>query len=204
MKNNTFVKLLYCAIFYCVSLTAFTQEAKYSSVEQFMPFVLEWEGGYYVFSKSFGGATNMGITLSTWKSVGYDKNGDGVIDTLDLKLLSKSDVKDFVLKPFYWDRWKADSIKEQSVANILVDWLWTSGMQGIKIPQAILQVKADGIVGNNTLSALNNYPDQEELFYKLKDARIEFIHSLCLKNSQALKYKKGWINRINAIKYEKQ
>ena len=32
-------------------------------------------------------------------------------------------------------------------ANTLVDWLWCSGAWGIKIPQKILGLKVDGIVG---------------------------------------------------------
>jgi len=35
-----------------------------------------------------GGATNKGVTLSTWQKQGYDKNGDGKIDVEDLKLIT--------------------------------------------------------------------------------------------------------------------
>ena len=77
----------------------------------------------------------MGVTIGTWKSCGYDKDGDGDIDVDDLHLLTREDVVKRVLKPHYWDRWKADDIKSQSVANILVDWVWASGAHGIKIPQ---------------------------------------------------------------------
>jgi len=35
-----------------------------------------------------GGLTNNGITLSTWKSVGKDKNNDGVVDAKDLALMT--------------------------------------------------------------------------------------------------------------------
>ena len=69
----------------------------------------------------------MGVTLNTWKKVGYDKDNDGDIDVKDLKLITKDDVINKVLKPYYWDKWKANEINNQSIANILVDWLWTSG-----------------------------------------------------------------------------
>ena len=47
----------------------------------------------------------------------------------------------------YWDRWKADEIKSQSIADILVDWIWASEMHGIKIPHDVFGVIPDGIVG---------------------------------------------------------
>ena len=53
----------------------------------------------------------MGVTIGTWKSCGYDKDGDGDIDVDDLHLLTREDVVNRVLKPHYWDRWKADEIK---------------------------------------------------------------------------------------------
>ena len=34
-----------------------------------------------------GGATNKGVTIATWRNVGYDKDGDNDIDVKDLKLL---------------------------------------------------------------------------------------------------------------------
>ena len=108
-----------------------------------------------------GGATNMGVTIGAWKSCGYDKDGDGDIDVDDLHLLTREDVVNRVLKPYYWDRWKADSIQDQSVANILVDWIWASGVHGIKIPQDLLGVIPDGIVGPKTLVAVNSRNPRE-------------------------------------------
>ena len=52
-------------------------------------FVLSWESSKYTNRKSDrGNATKYGITLATWKKVGYDKNGDGVINAEDVKLLT--------------------------------------------------------------------------------------------------------------------
>ena len=39
--------------------------------------IRKWEGGWSDHKNDKGGKTNMGITLSTWKSCGYDKDGDG-------------------------------------------------------------------------------------------------------------------------------
>lgn len=167
-----------------------------------VPFILKWEGGFVDDPADLGGATNKGVTMTTWKQVGYDKNGDGCIDILDLKLISNNDVLLRVLKPYYWDRWKADEIKNQSVANILVDWVWASGAYGIRIPQRVLGVKSDGIVGPATIAAVNVH-DSFELFKKIKHTRTEFIENICKSRPENRKFRKGWLNRLEAIKYEK-
>ena len=142
----------------------------------------------------------MGVTIGAWKSCGYDKDGDGDIDVDDLHLLTREDVVNRVLKPYYWDRWKADSIQDQSGANILVDWIWASGVHGIKIPQDLLGVIPDGIVGPKTLVAVNSR-NPRELFDQIKIARFDFIEDICRKRPANNKFKRGWMNRINDISY---
>src|SRR5512133_3253684 len=122
-------------------------------VEIFAPKILAFEGGFVNDPADRGGVTNMGVTLSTWRKVGYDKDCDGDIDADDIRMLSKADAIS-VLKGNYWNCWKADQITNQSIAEILVDWLWSSGKWGIVIPQRLVKVSEDGIVGPATLYAL--------------------------------------------------
>ena len=171
-----------------------------ANVNQLAPFILKWEGGFVNDPADLGGATNMGVTIGAWKSCGYDKDGDGDIDVDDLHLLTREDVVKRVLKPHYWDRWKADEIKSQSVANILVDWVWASGAHGIKIPQRLLGVTVDGIVGPKTIAAVNA-KNPRELFDMIKIARFDFIEDICRKRPTNNKFKRGWMNRINDISY---
>ena len=142
-----------------------------------LPFILRWEGGFVNDPTDRGGATNKGVTITTWRQVGYDKDGDGDIDVDDLKLLTNEDVRDRVLVPHYWNRWKADTINDQKIANILVDWVWASGSHGIKIPQRLLGVDVDGIVGPKTIEAVN-FADPKSLFLAIYDERVKFINNI--------------------------
>lgn len=173
-----------------------------AQLELLAPWILAWEGGFANVPGDRGGATNMGVTIATWRSVGYDKDGDGDIDVDDLRLLTRDDVVERVMRPHYWDRWQADRIKDQSVANLLVDWVWASGAHGIKKPQAMLGVAADGIVGPKTLAALNAR-EPRELFAKLHALRTQFINNIVRANPSQKKFLRGWLRRLNSIQYGK-
>ena len=169
-----------------------------AKVEVLVPFILSWEGGFSCHPNDKGGATNKGVTIATWRSVGYDKDGDGDIDVDDLRKITDSDAVSRVLKPHYWDRWKADQIKSQSVANILVDWVWASGANGIKPVQELLGVKVDGIVGAKTLAALNAR-NPRQLFDEIKKEREAYIERIVKNNPTQAVFKRGWLNRLNSI-----
>lgn len=160
------------------------------------PFILSWEGGFV--NDKADTPTNKGVTIATWRKQGYDKDGDGDIDVDDLKLISDEDAVNVILHPHYWNRWKADQIHSQSLANILVDWVWGSGAHGIKIPQQMLGVKVDGIVGPKTIEALNN-TDYEEFFNQIKQRRFEFFKRVVVANPVKKKFLDGWNRRLSYI-----
>ena len=104
------------------------------------------------------------------------------------------------------------------MANILVDWVWSSGKHGIVIPQRLLGVNADGIVGAKTLNAVN-FADPDQFFEVLYNARIKFLKDIVAQSIKAYekkigrksttaerkKYTKqrflaGWLNRLKSIR----
>lgn len=171
-----------------------------ANVDKLLPYILKWEGGFVNDPADLGGATNKGVTIATWRRIGYDKDDDGDIDVDDLRLLTDRDVRDRVLKPHYWDRWRADEIRSQSVANILVDWVWGSGAYGIKIPQRVLGVTVDGVVGPKTIAAVNAQ-DPRQLFERIKQERRDFIERICVTRPTNRRFKKGWLNRLESMKF---
>lgn len=170
-----------------------------AKVELLVPYIKKWEGGFVNDPADRGGATNMGVTISTWRQVGYDKDGDGDIDISDLKLITFDDMVNRVLKPHYWNRWKADLIKSQKVANILVDWVWGSGKHGVVIPQRLLGVKTDGVVGNKTIEALNAQ-NPDKFFQIVFDARKKFLNDITISRPANKRFLKGWLTRLEDIK----
>ncbi len=190
-----------------------------ANIEHFIPFLIKWEAGISkksnetnesLFQRArktgwaddpddLGGQTMVGVTMATYEEYcrrkGYPKPTTG-----RLMDLSYNDWKS-ILKMLYWDRGNADEIRSQSIAEIVCDFVWASGVHGIKVPQDLVGVVPDGIVGPKTLAAVNSR-NPRELFDQIKIARFDFIEDICRKRPANNKFKRGWMNRINDIKFE--
>lgn len=159
------------------------------------PFIRSWEGGFSCVYGDKGGATKWGVTIGTYRS--FFGQGKSVND---LKNMTEYQW-DYIYKRLFWDKCKADDIQSQPIANLIVDWYWNSGSYGIKIPQKVLNVKTDGVIGAKTISAINNYTNKKELFTKLWKEREAFFRRIGV-GTQA-KFLKGWLNRLNGIQFDK-
>ena len=160
-----------------------------------IPKILKWEGGY---AANIDGktCTMKGITLQTFRNhYGRNKNCN------DLRKIT-DEQWEYIFKNSYWDRWKADSIESQAIANLLVDWVFTSGVYGIRYPQAVLGVVVDGKVGAKTLAAINNHPDKKKLFQQLWERRKRHFETIAANNKSKKKFLSGWLKRLADFKYE--
>lgn len=187
-------------------------------VESIVPFILKWETGTtgigltneQLFEKAklkgfsndpddLGGATMCGVTLVAFteycRRKGYPRP-----TIVRLKAIKYKEWLE-ILKTMFWDKWKADQINNESIALILVDWVWGSGKYGITIPQKAIGVTADGIVGPKTIAAVNA-KDPKQLFDLIRKERLAYIERICRSRPTNLKYKKGWLNRLNDIKFK--
>lgn len=161
-------------------------------ITNFIKYIQSWEGGYANIPQDSGGPTNKGITLTTFRSIfGQNKTID------DLKKMTDEQWwKVFKIK--FWDKYKADNIKDEWLRYLLVDWLWCSGNWAITKVQKLLGLNPDGIVGDKTIAAINN-KDPKQLFDTIWKMREHFLYDISKgKNSIFLK---GWLRRLNGLKY---
>lgn len=169
----------------------------------FIPMLRQLEGGWSNHPADRGGATMCGITYQTFCSWRKRKKlPEPSLD--DLRNISDEEWTS-IFKTLFWNKWKANQISNQSIANILVDFAWGSGVTtAIRyIQKHVLHVAADGICGPITLAAINNFPDQELLFNLIRQVRLDFIDHIVEKNPSQVVFLKGWRNRINKFKFVK-
>lgn len=143
-----------------------------------------------------GGHTMVGITHTTYKE--YCKRKGKPVPTAEILLNMPFEEWHDILKTMFWDRWQADNLRCQSIAEFLVDWVWTSGTYGITLPQQVLSVNTDGVVGPKTIAAVNS-SNPVDLFAKLKQSRIAYIERICRQRPANRKFRNGWLRRINSL-----
>lgn len=170
-----------------------------ANITKLEPYILKWEGGWSNDPADKGGPTMKGVTLAVYTLYCKSK-GRPTPTQKNLKDISYPEWED-ILKTMYWDKWQGDKINSQSIANLLVDWVWTSGKYGIIFPQRVLGVKDDGIVGPKTIEAINKYPNQKELFQKFWDRRKKHFEAIANSSPANKKFLKGWLNRLNDFKW---
>lgn len=174
-----------------------------ASLERFFPHLLQFEGGFVNDPADPGGATNKGITLTTFQR--YAAAVLGVAPTLE-NLRGLSDAQAFsIYKVGYWDPLHADDIVDQPLAEILFDFHVNAGAAAVRVLQGALndtgakpRLAADGVMGQGTLQALLA-TDQVGLYRIYKQRRIDFYQDLVERKPSLAKFLNGWLKRVNSF-----
>jgi len=146
--------------------------------------VLKHEGGYVDHPKDPGGRTNMGITQAV-----YEKYLNRTVTEEEIKNIKIGDVR-IIYKENYWDKVKGDDLPS-GVDFCVFDWAVNSGVsRASKALQKIIGAKADGVIGPNTLKAVES-ADSEVIIQQLTEAREDFYKRLSTFDT----FGKGWLNR---------
>ena len=161
------------------------------------------EGGYQNLADDSGNwykglliGTNWGIAAPTLASF------LGRTPTVaDMKNLSRSTAES-ILKRNYWLKNHFEKLKNQSVATMLYDGAVNHGVGGIlsitKIALARLNHPITKVFTSDGISKLDTL-NQKDLFFTLKQVRTERY-----KASPKKKYLKGWLNRLERIKFTQE
>lgn len=154
-------------------------------------FVLKREGGYVNHPNDPGGHTNMGVTLATFTSWRRSRGEpDPTVD--DLKALTHEEAFD-LYRAMYWDAVKGDSLPEP-VAHLLFDMAVNAGpARAIKLLQEALGVTADGVIGPQTMAAVEG-ADVDELVQEYSVQRLLYYAT----RPHMPTFGKGWFRRAVA------
>lgn len=167
----------------------------------------KYEGGYVNDPADAGGETIFGVARNAWPNLNmwnildeYKKQG---LRGKDLEAKCKSN-HDFISEvetvyhTQYWFKIWGDKIENQKSANAIYDFAVNTGTQrAIKYAQIASGCKADSIMGNGTLVAINSCKDFTN---KYADLRCRFYNNLAKNRPSNQKFLKGWLARANGLR----
>ncbi|MCQ2581340.1 MAG: hypothetical protein MJ164_04210 [Alphaproteobacteria bacterium] len=157
------------------------------------------EGGYADNPKFIDQPTNSGITQPTLDK--YNADHPEFNFPNNVKDLTGEQAQQIYAEDYYDER-RIGDIENGRIANAIFDMGVMSNFNNVgKIVQETLNnsigtnLKIDSKIGNNTIDALNNIPDNkiDDFMQHLKANRIEYLQGL----PGWTKYGSGWTNRTN-------
>lgn len=165
------------------------------------------EGGYANNPADNGGETYAGVARKFWPNW----SGWGIIDAAKkinksakhINQYAKANGIDAHVGKFYktnfWDANKLDLFNDQQLANNVYDFGVNSGViKAAKVLQQALKIKDDGIVGNQTIAAVNA-SNVKDLHNTYNGARIEFYNRIAQNPGQS-QFLRSWLSRIKPYK----
>ncbi|MBO3459953.1 hypothetical protein G7B40_040210 [Aetokthonos hydrillicola Thurmond2011] len=157
--------------------------------------VLQFEGGYTNDPTDTGGETNYGIIHSEYDQYRRSKG----LAPQNVRYMKLEEAKD-IYRNKYWLGASCNQFTRR-VAIAVFDWQVNSG-RGVSTLQKCLGVKADGIVGHQTLNEfaywLSKQSGEDRLLSNYFDNR-EHSYRCWGVGSQAC-FLEGWLNRLNQLK----
>lgn len=173
----------------------------------FIPLLQKVEGGYQNLLGDGGNLNSLGQRVGTNHGISarfYEDIIGRPPTVADMKAITKAYAQQ-LYKTYFWDDVHGDLINNQSIANIIADHAVNSGEYPIgNIVQDILNqhygknLVNDGDIGVKTAQAINSIANQQELFNRIKQARVDYYNSI---GGQFLA---GWLTRLKTFVYSEK
>jgi hypothetical protein len=184
-------------VFFAVN-TAYSQ----ANCEFFLLRLKQYEGSAFTSTEFDGHFTKYGIiesTLKKWfaKTGKGDKDKDGKVTWNDVRLLTWEDAVS-IYRNEYWNPARADEIKSQKVANVIVDFFVNSGFRKDFINE-IQRIGGRNQIGrmDSLTVALLNKQETCKSFNSIIDWRYRYMERICRAEPKRLgKLRVGLINRV--------
>lgn len=151
--------------------------------EKAVDMVLKHEGGYVNDPHDPGGETNYGISKRSYPN-------------LNIRSLTINDATDIYYRD-WWVRYGYNQIAHERIAIKILDLAVNMGArQAHKLLQRAVvnangpKIDIDGVIGEQTLLAINTHPTPELVLAELRLNAIDFYLSL-----NKSRYLSGWIHR---------
>lgn len=178
--------------------------------------IYDKEGGYVNHPDDKGGETIFGISRKYhpswggWQMVDQakwfctEKEGS---KAWDIELTNHCKANEGIVrlkldffKTLFWNPLQLDLVTSQKIANALFDASVNHDPKdAARMAQKALKIKEDGIVGNQTISALNSVSEWSFL-NAFCSARKEYYYNLVKKNPSQQVFLNGWISRAESFK----
>ena len=166
-----------------------------SKFDQAFSIVLADEGGYSSNPNDPGNWTGGRIHAGYLKGTKYGISAKAYPD-LDIKALTEDEAKR-IYKKDYWDKYHCGDLT-WPFALALFDAVVNQGPYAVKWMQQVHAVKADGLVGKGTITAVNNAQDILDNLARFMAERAKHYAGLPTFNV----FGKGWMTRLFRIHEE--
>ena len=162
-----------------------------------MPRVLAHEGGWVNHPADPGGVTLEGIIQRTYDA--YRRRKGFALRPLTPQMRNTAlwqAERDEIYRLQYWDKVEGDKLPA-GVDYVLFDGAVNSGpVQSIKWAQRAVGLRADGVMGQQTIDALNEHPNKPALIDAILDRRMAFLRALRTWPT----FGRGWTSRVNGVR----
>lgn len=163
--------------------------------------VRDSEGGYQDYPEDRGNYNSLGQLVGTNWGISapvYETWLGRSVSRVDMITMPLATAKK-IYRSKFWGSIQGDLIRNQAVANLFFDGRVNHGKLGVKLMQRVLNVVVDGVVGSQTLAAINR-KSPSYVYSAYKREREQLYRDLANNRPGHDKFLNGWLNRLARFK----